>query len=314
MTITRRTLLEHIGAVGGVGAAYLAMEALGLAMPTPLGAENFTLPPESGAGRSVVVLGAGIAGLVSAYELRLAGYRVTVLEARDRVGGRVWSIRGGDRIAQTGRPDQTAEFSQGLYFNAGAARIPSSHRATLGYARRFGVPMEVFVNANRNASWDLGGEVHQERRFFNDMRGRLGELLAKAIDQHALDQHVPKDELDIVRRFLGPYAEIDSDRGVQAAGPQRVSRGRRRLCTSARTFTAFDAEGIAPGSGRGKPRKPRFPLLFRTDLGHAGNDASACRRNGPHCASHLRSGQTASPVKHRGACYPTNRQSSPDRT
>ena len=75
MALTRRALLEQIGAVGGVGAAYLAMEALGLAVPTPAGAENFTLPKASGNGRSVVILGAGIAGLVSAYELQQAGYR-----------------------------------------------------------------------------------------------------------------------------------------------------------------------------------------------------------------------------------------------
>ena len=48
MALTRRALLEHIGAIGGAGAAYLAMEALGLAVPTPAGAENFTLPPTSG--------------------------------------------------------------------------------------------------------------------------------------------------------------------------------------------------------------------------------------------------------------------------
>ena len=69
MALTRRALLEHIGAAGGAGAAYLAMEAMGLAIPTPAGAENFTLAPASGSGRSVVILGAGIAGLVSAFEL-----------------------------------------------------------------------------------------------------------------------------------------------------------------------------------------------------------------------------------------------------
>src|SRR5438034_7846189 len=129
MALTRRTLLERIGAVGGAGAAYLAMEAMGLALPTPAGAENFKLPPAGGRGRSAVILGAGIAGLVSAFELRRAGYRVTVLEARERIGGRVWTIRGGDRIVQTGRPDQHATFDPGLYFNAGAARSPSTHRA-----------------------------------------------------------------------------------------------------------------------------------------------------------------------------------------
>src|ERR1044071_5172529 len=186
MALTRRALLEQVGAVGGVGAAYMAMEALGLAIPTPAGAENFQLPRSSGAGKSVVVLGAGIAGLVSAFELQRAGYRVTVLEARDRIGGRAWTIRGGDRIAQTGRPAQFATFDPGLYFNAGPARIPSTHRLILSYARRFGVQLEPFINVNRNAGWDFGGRVQPERRMVNDMRGHLSELLAKAIDQHAL--------------------------------------------------------------------------------------------------------------------------------
>jgi monoamine oxidase len=217
MTLTRRALLEGIGAIGGAGAVYMAMEAMGLAAPTPVGAENFALPAASGSGRSVVVLGAGIAGLVSAYELQQAGYRVTVLEARDRVAGRVWTIRGGDRIVQTGRPGQVAAFDPGQYFNAGAARIPSTHRAILGYARRFGVALEPFVNVNRSAGWDFGGKVQPERRMVNDMRGHLGELLAKAIDSHALDQQVPKGELEMIRQFLGPYADV-GPKGVYVPG------------------------------------------------------------------------------------------------
>ena len=211
MALTRRALLEQIGRAGGLGAAYMAMETLGLAIPTPAGAENFSLPRGSGGGRSVVILGAGIAGLVSAYELQRAGYRVTVLEARDRIGGRAWTIRGGDRILQTGRPDQLATFDKELYFNAGPARIPSTHRLILGYARRFGVQLEPFINVNRNAGWDFGGKVQPERRMVEDMRGHLAELLAKAIDLKALDQAVPKDELAAVRQFLAPYAGVGND-------------------------------------------------------------------------------------------------------
>ena len=231
MTLTRRTLLEHIGMMGGFGAAYTAMEILGLAIPTPANAERFALAEASGRGTSVVILGAGIAGLVSAYELRRAGYNVTVLEARDRIGGRVWTIRGGDQIVQTGRPDQTAEFDEGLYFNAGAARIPSTHRGILGYARRFGVAMEAMVNVNRSAAWDFGGKIHPERRMVNDMRGRLGELLAKAIDQRALDGQVPNGELEAIRQFLAPYAELDS-RGAY------VPRGRSGYSTEGGGYAA----------------------------------------------------------------------------
>lgn len=210
MALTRRALLEHVGRAGGLGAAYMAMETLGLAIPTPAGAERFALPQSSGNGRSVIILGAGIAGLVSAYELKRAGYRVTVLEARNRIGGRSWTIRGGDKIEQTGRADQHASFETGLYFNAGPARIPSTHRLILGYARRLGVPLETFVNANRNAGWDFGGRVHQERRMVEDMRGHIAELLAKAIDLRALDQLMPKDEIAAMRQFLPQYGSLDA--------------------------------------------------------------------------------------------------------
>ena len=132
-----------------------------------------------------------------------------MLEARDRVGGRVWTVRGGERIRHIGRPDQRAMFDKGLYFNAGAARIPSSHHLILDYARRFGVPMEIFVNSNRGAGWDFGGRVVRERRMIHDMHGRVGELLAKAIDSRALDKEMPKGELEMFRQFLAVYAGLD---------------------------------------------------------------------------------------------------------
>lgn len=209
MALTRRALLEQIGRAGGLGAAYMAMETLGLALPTPAGAENFRLPPSSGNGRSVVVLGAGIAGLVSAYELQRAGYKVTVIEARNRIGGRSWTIRGGDRVVQMGRPDQVASFDPGLYFNAGPARLPSTHRVIIGYARKLGVALEPFINVNRNAGWDFNGKVHADRQMAMDVRGHIGELLAKAIDRRALDQDLPRAELDQLRDFLNGYASLN---------------------------------------------------------------------------------------------------------
>jgi monoamine oxidase len=73
------------------------------------------------------------------------------------------------------------------------------------------VQLEPFINVNRNAGWDFGGKVYPERRRVEDLRGHLAELLAKAIDQHALDQLVPKDELTMVRQFLAPYAGVGAD-------------------------------------------------------------------------------------------------------
>ena len=215
MALTRRSLLTQLGAVGGASAVFLGMEALGLIASTPASAANFELPKASGNGKSVVILGAGIAGLVAAYELKQAGYQVKVLEARDRVGGRVWTVRGGDRIVQSGRADQVATFDRELYFNAGAARIPATHRLILGYARRFGVKLETFVNDNRGAGWDFGGQVRSERRMVYDLHGRISELLAKAIDQKSLDREMPAGELEAFRQFLQFYGFLD-DKGRYA--------------------------------------------------------------------------------------------------
>jgi monoamine oxidase len=246
MALTRRALLEHIGRVGGLGAAYMAMETLGLAIPTPAGAANFNLASSGGNGRSVVILGAGIAGLVSAYELRRAGYKVTVLEARDRIGGRAWTVRNGTRIVQTGRPDQHASFDPGLYFNAGPARIPSTHRVILGYARKFGVGLETFVNVNRSAGWDFGGKVQPERRMVEDMRGRLAELLAKAIDRHALDGQVSADEVAAVRQFLVPYGSLDAKGNYVPAGSSGFSTEGGGYAQPPVPLTALGFKEIAP--------------------------------------------------------------------
>ena len=211
MNLTRRALLERLGAVGGFSAAYLGMEAMGL-LARPAAATPFEPPPAPARGRRIVILGAGIAGLVAAYELRRAGWDVTVLEARERIGGRVWTVRGGDRIVQTGRPDQLCAFSDGLYLNAGAARIPNAHHAILGYARKLRVPIEVMVNSNRAARWDFAGRVVANRQAIHDTRGMIAELLAKSIGRGSLDEELSKEERDGMRQFLAFYGELN-DKG-----------------------------------------------------------------------------------------------------
>src|SRR5690242_4487829 len=70
-------------------------------------------------GASVLVLGAGLAGMTAAYELRKAGYKVQVLEYNARPGGRNWSMYGGDTYTDIGGVTQNVKFAPGLYFNPG---------------------------------------------------------------------------------------------------------------------------------------------------------------------------------------------------
>jgi monoamine oxidase len=84
-------------------------------------------PQRRGAAQHVIVLGAGLAGLCAAYELRKLGHTVSLLEAQTRPGGRVRTLR---------------EWSApGLYTEAGAESIPGVHDLTQHYAREFGLQL-----------------------------------------------------------------------------------------------------------------------------------------------------------------------------
>src|ERR1700685_408620 len=169
---TRRDFLTQVGRAGGFGATYLIMQSLGLLPIPPTEASRLQLPVGSGAGKTVVILGAGIAGLVSAWELSKAGYNCVVLEARTRPGGRNWTIRDGTRVEMTDGTTQSCTFDPGNYFNAGPARLPSQHVTMLGYCQEFGVPLEVEVNSSRSALMQSdrlnGGKPVQEGEGLTD--------------------------------------------------------------------------------------------------------------------------------------------------
>lgn len=214
MTWTRRTFLTRVAAAGGYRAMFTAMQSLGLlatAEPSALP----QLPGNYGSGKKVVVLGAGIAGLVSAYELRKAGFECIVLEARARPGGRSWTVRNGTKVEFTDGTVQTCDWEGDNYLNSGPARLPSIHRHILGYCEELGVPLEVEVNTSRSTLMQAkelnGGKPVEQRQVINDTRGWISELLAKCIDQHGLDQVLSKDDTERMLAFLQTYGDLDKD-------------------------------------------------------------------------------------------------------
>jgi monoamine oxidase len=212
---SRRTFLAQIGQAGGFGATYVMMQSLGLLAISAAKASTVALPENSGKGKSVVILGAGIAGMVAAWELKKAGYTCTILEARNRAGGRNWTIRKGNRVEMTDGTTETCQFAEGHYFNAGPARLPSQHQTILGYCREFGVPLEVEVNSSRSAllqcdSLNAGKPVEQ-RQVMNDTRGHVAELLAKSLNKQALDEDLTKEDKERMLEFLRKYGDLSPD-------------------------------------------------------------------------------------------------------
>src|SRR5882672_8977394 len=107
----RRDLLSLIGAAGGASAMYQAMTALGFAAESSYkGPIKLDGDPKSA---SVLILGAGLAGMAAAYELRKVGYKVQVLEYNDRAGGRCWTLRGGETYTELGGATQNCQFERG---------------------------------------------------------------------------------------------------------------------------------------------------------------------------------------------------------
>src|SRR6201995_5190036 len=147
--MSRRELLHMIGVVAGSAAMYHAMTSLALAdTSTFKGPIQLSKPPE---GTSVLILGAGVAGMVAAMELRDAGYKVTVLEYNGRAGGRNWSLYGGDTYTELGGATQHVQFDPGQYINPGPWRLPYHHQGILHYVNRLNVPLEPFTQVNYNA-------------------------------------------------------------------------------------------------------------------------------------------------------------------
>ena len=242
--IARREFLENIGKAAGSTAMIRAMMAMGIGVgvsscgsssaespnqmnlntqPMSIGTYNSPKsarpgdwPANSGAGKSVVILGAGITGMTSAFELQKLGYSVSILEATNRAGGRIRTIRSGDVVNEL-TSSQTCNFDVNgeLYFNPGPARIAHHHEFLIGYCREFNVSLENFTNDNRAALLHspsaFGGTPQVAKTVFSDIRGNISSLLASAINQNALDQALSTNDKANVLSMLRNYGDLDSN-------------------------------------------------------------------------------------------------------
>lgn len=137
--VDRRTVLQglsFLAAGAGFGVAGGGPFArVGRAAEPPGLLDNLRAVPNPRP-QTVVILGAGIAGLVAAYELEKRGHHCVILEAaRGHVGGRV----------------RTLDLGDGLTGEAGAMRIPGGHALTRHYIAELGLSLRPFIMGNPNA-------------------------------------------------------------------------------------------------------------------------------------------------------------------
>ncbi|XP_033833254.1 L-amino-acid oxidase [Periophthalmus magnuspinnatus] len=103
--------------------------------------------------RHVAVVGGGMAGLTAAMFLEQAGHKVTIIEANNRIGGRVDTFR---------------NLREGWYAEVGAMRIPSFHKILLNLLSKFRIPLNPFLQEDVNTFHLINGKLHQTKAVKND--------------------------------------------------------------------------------------------------------------------------------------------------
>ena len=250
--MNRRSLFKMIGMIAGSAVMYEAMSQLGHA-----GESGYSGPIRlegDPKGTSVLILGAGLAGMTAALELRNAGYKVQILEYNDRPGGRNWSLYGGDTYTELGGFTQHVQFAEGLYLNPGPWRIPYHHRAVLDYCQRLKVQLEPFTQVNYatylHSSKAFGGKAQRYREVQADFNGHVAELLAKAANQSQLDQAVTQEDKEVLLEAMRTWGALDQNYEYK-----------KSLSTSERRGYVSD-----PGGGLTSTATPSEPLALREVL------------------------------------------------
>jgi monoamine oxidase len=211
--MSKRDLLSMIGKTAGASAMYMAMSSLNQANATTFKGK----PKLEGdiKGASVLILGAGVAGLVAALELSRAGYKVQVLEYNNRVGGRSWTLRGGDSFTELGGATQNVGFAPGNYINPGPWRLPYDHKGMISYCNELGVALEPFMQINTNTylhnTKAFDGKPIRYREIQADFMGHTSELLAKAVNKEALNAEVTKEDAQILLEALRDWGSLDKN-------------------------------------------------------------------------------------------------------
>lgn len=207
-------------------------------------------------GKKAVIIGSGVAGLTTAYELlaQESGMEVTILEAHDRSGGRCLSLRTGDTLTEDkdrklfdAEPGETQmiRFARPTgdsepYLNAGPGRIPSGHKRLLHYLKKFNVDLEVYVmdsgaNLTQMADGPFHGHPVVNRRLNYNTLGWVGEMvyqnaeiLLRSLDDNngSDDNKELKEQAKNLQSLMVTLGNLNSEgKYVTSASPDGLDGG-----------------------------------------------------------------------------------------
>ncbi|MCK6552334.1 FAD-dependent oxidoreductase [Myxococcota bacterium] len=200
----RRRFLKQLGAAAAAGGvAHLAAACGGLDPSATSGTETAAVRRTPSRVTNVAIVGAGLAGLQCALDLRRAGVTANVYEASDRVGGRQWSLR-------NHFPGQVAE--------RGGELIDNLHKTMLGYVQRYNLTTEDLSKEPGAVTYYFGGQYHPEavivdqyRTFVTAMRADNRRLSGEV----SADNHTAFD-VQIDNTSLRAYLEGANGAGLAA--------------------------------------------------------------------------------------------------
>ncbi|HLE91118.1 MAG TPA: NAD(P)/FAD-dependent oxidoreductase [Anaerolineales bacterium] len=209
--------------------------------------------------KTVTVIGAGLAGLSAAYDLQRAGWNVTVLEARERVGGRVYSVR---------------SFSNGLVAEAGGEFIEDNHIRMLALAKQFDLKL------GRVGSWQ-GQEG--DWGSFEGKSGPMSDVKIWGMDLHSeiekiwravaeLGKHVPNPDQPQAAREARHLDEQSAADWLEALDAHPLAKNyfiqhiRSEYTTEPECFSLLDLARNAAMYYGTLERQPNWRVIGGNDL------------------------------------------------
>ena len=154
---------------------------------------------------TVVILGAGLSGLYAAMLLEAQGFKVTVLEGRDRVGGRIYTLND-----LPGKPE------------AGGTSIGQNYKTLLALANKLELEVEPFSIFDRELLLHINGESILPSQWANSKANKLSEAEKKIIPPRLMSNYIsPNNPLDDAQAWLSPQhynLDISLSEFLQAQG------------------------------------------------------------------------------------------------